>query len=423
MNISLVCRFAGRAVRAKAFTLVGALIGLAGGPAFAQIVHEGETFQVIDPSQVPNLMSELGPGETLVEGPGLGPHSGEGLYGKSDAHGGADLYDFGGSCRSCGGGSCGAGSCRRGRGHAGSGHAGFANPGFGGGMTGMSCEPFWYATTEALYLRRFGDEDFTVARQFSLDDFGYEWAPRLTVGTVPDCVNGFEASFTGSLNWDMRDQAVDAGNLETLLVPSGVSVEAEDLDSFNGADSQSQSYGADYWSIEANRTFNGWGVAKYLYGARYVEYDEDFVYASTHAANGSGLFRSSTENRMIGAQIGLDLLYPVARFAYVDLRGRAGGFLNLAESRIDLVNNGEAVISRSSRDEELSGIFEFGTGLRYELGESLSIRGGMEAWYVTRVATARGQIRNPVSTAMGRKVDRGDDFFVFGLNAGAEFKY
>lgn len=290
-------------------------------------------------------------------------------------------------------------------------------------MMGMSCEPYWYATTEALYLRRFGDEDFTVARDFSLDDFGYEWAPRLTVGTVPDCVNGFEASFTGVLNWDMRDQAAAAGSLETLLVPSGVSIVADDLDSFDGADSQSQAYGADYWSIEANRTFNGWGVAKYLYGARYVDYGEDFLYTSTHPANGSGAFRSSTENRMIGAQIGLDLLYPVGRFAYADLRGRAGGFLNLARSRIDLVNDGTDVLSRRRRDEDLSGVFEFGTGLRYELGESLSIRGGTEAWYITRIASARDQIRNPVSTAMGQKVDRGGDFFVFGLNAGAEFKY
>ena len=397
MNIHAVRRRFGRAFGPRAAALSATFLGFVCVEAFGQLVHEGQSFAVIDASQVPTAMS--GPaGDSGIASFGFDDHM---------------LAHADGACTSCGP----AG------GYGGGGGGGYG-AGYGGGMPSLRCDPFWYATVEGLYLRRFGDVNYTLARDFRLDQFDYEWAPRITIGSVPDCVHGFEVSFTGMLNWDMRAAAVSPGNtLESLLVPDGVTIGLDALDTFSGAGTKALQYDAEYWSVEANRTFNGWGVSKYLYGFRYIDYSEKFRYLSVDPVDGTGLLRSDTQNYLVGAQVGLDLLYPVARHAYADFRGRAGAFLNIADSRVDLINDGTRLIGARPDDKTLAGVLEIGTGLRYELGESLSIRGGLEAWYLSRVAAARNQIRNPVTSRLGRSLNTSEDIVMFGLTFGAEFKY
>ena len=433
------------------------------GPAPAQIVHEGQMFRVIPaeriaPSGVPTRAAQPRPVGPMTAKPSVTPEpstspepSGSpapSVTPVSASDGDADTFDpasagtlswdHGGESIVTGhevsimeqpflhlgsGGHHGLGSraCRT------CGPAGR----FGGGGFGMpdgsgftACDPFWYASVDALYLRRSGNRRFTLSDDFRLNRFGFDFAPRITAGIVPDCVNGFEASFTGVLDWDMSGSLASPTNeLNSILRPNGITVPSDAMNTFQDAAFQSQRYASEFWSVEGSRVFHGWGISKFLYGVRYADLSESIRFSTINPVEGAGFFRSETENRMIGGQVGLDLMYPVARHAYADFRGRAGAYYNVVDMRFDVINAGERVVSARQDKDTLAGIFELGSGLRYQLGESLSIRGGFEVWYLTGVGTAREQIQNPIHTRFGEKVRTNDGVVIYGVNVGAEFRY
>lgn len=316
------------------------------------------------------------------------------------------------SCRSCNTSSCG-GSCGSSSRY-GSYSAGI-NP------CGIPCDPYCYVIAESVVMERRGDGGLTYSPNFGLPSVDFEWAPRITIGTVPDCVHGYELTWVGPLSWDRSSFITDANaNLSTFLTTNST-IAASNLSAFNNATAQTQDYDMEYWSIEGNKTLIGWDVAKLLVGARYVDYDEDFSFASQSSA-GSGRLNSEVDNQLFGLQIGLDLLYPIGRFAYTDFRGRAGGYLNFGESGVDLTNAGNLILAGRAEDEELAGLFEIGSGITYQLGEILSVRAGTELWYLTGVGTAADQAGSVMTTSTGRSIRLDDDILFYGLSFGAELR-
>ncbi len=131
--------------------------------------------------------------------------------------------------------------------------------------------------------------------------------------------------------------------LGTLLSP-GLPVAAADLSAFSNADLQYQTYTADYWSLEVNRTLVGWDVAKLLAGVRYISYEEQYAYYSQNATE-AGLLLSDVDNQMFGLQVGMDLLYPISNPHTRTSESRLGGFINFADSNVFLDNAGNRVLA------------------------------------------------------------------------------
>ena len=314
------------------------------------------------------------------------------------------------SCGSCGtscGGSCG-------------GRNDFCN--IGGGDVCAPCTPYRYATVEAIYLDHDGASNFSSSPNFALNGLGDDYGSRITVGWVPDCVHGCEISYIGPFDFDASASLSNpAGGIGTFLNP-GLPVAASDLSTFSNATSQAQTYSAEYWSIEANKTLMGWDVAKLLFGARYINYDEEYNYFS-QSASGAGLLRSTTENQLFGLQVGMDLLYPVCRHGYADFRGRIGGFANFADSDVGISNAGSSVLRNISDDTEIAGLIEIGSGFRYQVGELLSLRAGVEIWYLTGVASANDQFSGPIRPGTGLQTDTDDDVLFTGISVGGELRY
>jgi hypothetical protein len=285
------------------------------------------------------------------------------------------------------------------------------------------CNPYEYALVEGLYMQRDGDDRFTLSQDFDMGDFDFEFAPRITIGMVPDCVHGYEVSWTGPFEWDMSGQLNDAAfDIQTLLTP-GLPVAGANLSTFSDATFQRQTYSVDYWSLEANKTLHGWDMAKLLAGFRYINYDEDYNYL-TQNATGGGLLRSAVDNQLFGLQVGMDLLFPVCCHGYSDFRARAGGFVNSVDSDVRLINAGSTVIANFDDDTELAGIFEIGSGFRYQVGEILSLRAGVELWYLTGVATAPNQLSNGVMRpSTGRAIQADEDILFTGFTVGGELKF
>jgi hypothetical protein len=423
MNIrllqSVICR---PIASAKAIAAATALVATMGGYASAQpgsVNDYASGFQpgtqIVSASSVQTAADvappRMGPGE-ISQALGVSPP------GERQA---APIAQASYGCQNCAQPSC-NGGCNRYAGHGyypgGGDMAAFSN------ACGIPCDPYNYVIVEGLYMERSGEDNFSLTRNVRMDEFDFEFAPRITLGTLPNCVNGFEFTWIGPLDFSRAVTAVDpAGNIDSVLQAGGT-FDGTLLDPFQDSNLQVQSYNSEYWSAEVNRTVVGWDVAKVLFGGRFIRIEEDFGYAAEKDVFSSFAdLTNSVENSLVGLQIGLDLLYPVARNLYTDFRGRAGAYMNFAESNTRLRNQGVTVVELTRDDEELAGVFELGGGLRYQLGRALSIRAGAEMWYITAAATSAGQINNPVTEAFASQIDIGDELFYYGFNAGAELRF
>ena len=380
-------------------------------------INDGQAYTVMHASQFPTAANRLGKSGTADSEPGV--FADEGL-----------VQQVG--CQSCGnsyGGYSSYGSSFGSYGNACS------------NACGVPCDPYCYVNIEGLYMAR-DDQNRGLSRNITMADYDSEWAPRITLGSLPNCVNGFELTFVGPLEWTTAGAVTGgAGQFGTIFGPpvalpnpALTTRELQEalrrnellaaLPGAEGHDSQIQALRSEFWSIEANRTLVGWDVAKILFGGRYIEYDEDAFFTATRSvAPTSVASGSSTENRLIGAQLGLDLLYPVGTFAYTDLRARAGLYYNQADATF----TDFAGTNISSDEGDLAYAFELGAGIRYQLGEILSVRAGSELWYIDGVAAANDQYRtlvfDPLDRVLRGQVNVNENFFVLGFNLGAELRY
>lgn len=300
----------------------------------------------------------------------------------------------GGACRSCG--ACGgADGCPR-------------------------CECYIYGSLEVLHMRRENDNCVSSSPDYCLTGCDHELGTRLTIGGVPDCVQGCEVTFLGVFEWDRVGYLSDPnGGIDTYLFAIAPFTDAQ-LSAFSNATEQAQIYDAQYWSVEANRTYVGWEVAKLLSGIRYIDYQEDYSILSRTATE-TGFLHSEVDNQMIGYQLGMDLLYPVCHNTYVDFRGRAGVYANFIDYDLLIENAGSRVVAINDDSTKLAGQLEIGMGLRYEFCRMVAVRCGAELWYLTGVATAPDQVDNGILSRYN--VEGHDDFLVAGFNYGIELRY
>ena len=97
--------------------------------------------------------------------------------------------------------------------------------------------------------------------------------------------------------------------------------------------------------------------------------------------------------------------------------------MNLTDSTFRLDNDSTTEVYNRDEARRLAGLLEFGTTLRYQLGEALSISGGYELWYLANVATAPGQLSKVISPGVGSTVRDSDDVFLHGAVFGVELNY
>ncbi|MBB3206920.1 hypothetical protein FHS27_002734 [Rhodopirellula rubra] len=408
---TLACSLTGTVVEAQQLT---------------SLQHEGKSFQVVPASEMSSLLSA--------------PMS------NFDS----DIAQV--ACMS-GGSQCASGSCNTGQcsGQCG-GNCGGTVCGSSCGLSCPTCDPYCYGRVDALMMRREGLSRFTRSREFAMDEYDFELAPRITIGTVPDCVSGTEVSFTGPINWEMSNSATGlsgqtflAEQVPAQLLGSSLAdqqigfaflYDPEDFDPGppvvvnDFADDpvafQRQRYESTYWSVEASQTSVAWDIAKLLFGARYISFDEEYRYTASNGAApaDNGYIYSDTTNDLIGLQVGLDMYSPVCRFGSTYLRARAGGFWNLSEATAIVDDQDERLYGVRDDDGNFAFMFELSNGVHYQVGEMLSLHGGTELWYLAEVATAEDQIPSLVGArAGGRAIETGDDVLFVGFSVGATLKY
>lgn len=398
------------------------------------IQYGGGSYRMIDSSSVPTAASGAGR-TTQVQMP--------------SAAGGFPLTGH------CATGNCGSGGCTTcgPRGGGLRGHGGYPGPGgglalhggggtnlgghprlgAGGNVCGPTCSPYHYAAVDVLYMTNDNLQNYVGVAPFTVSDYDYELGVRATLGTTPNCHDGYEATFVGPFRWRSGASAGAVGtNLTSVVVigphdplnpPNPLPLAWDvDVSSFANATAQAQRFEAELASFELNRTLIGWEVIKLLYGVRYIQYDEEFLYTAV-APGGPGVLQSEVENRMIGGQLGIEMTFPVTCRLWTDFRGRAGAYANFAENDFLLRNAGVVEVANADDTTELAGVFELGGGLRYYVTNNLHVRAGAELWYIAGVASATDQFSSVIRSSTGRRTDVDDDVFLFGVNAGFEWKF
>ncbi|MEM6689878.1 MAG: hypothetical protein AAF664_10650 [Planctomycetota bacterium] len=325
-----------------------------------------------------------------------------------------------GGCNSCGNSGYGCGNRVSGLSCQGALNAGPCDP----------CVPYTYWSIEGLYIEpEEGTDGFIPG--VGMGDYDFEFGSRITYGRVYDCVNGIETTIVGPIEWDRG-----ASFVGPVAIPPPASSAFFTPTTFELAN-YAEELEATYFSADVSRTLNAGEFAKILYGGRYVLYEEDHAFvgtidnAPTAAPNAFeyDFINSDTSNNLVGGQVGLDLLFPVGRFAFSDTRIRLGAYANFIDRDVQIAARDLAVSastfqrSSGSSDVQLAGLFELSSGFRYQLGEILAVRAAGELWYLTGVAQAVDQTSQTFNNPQPAALDGNQDIFFVGLSAGIEARY
>ncbi len=280
-----------------------------------------------------------------------------------------------------------------------------------------------YVTYEALWLRREGDEHFSLSRNVFLPDFEYELGGdiggRYTVGWLENSVNGWEVSYVGPYDWQRSATVAGAGSLQSQFFPTN-GFTASEVSSFNNADLHVQAYRAQLQSIELNRRWWEWDVVSTMIGIRFVDYEEDFLFSSVNGLAGNGLFVERTDNEMIGIQAGIEAMYPVTLRLNVGARAKGGVYANFTESQTFLDNAGLVVLNSGDTDVDVAGLIEVGYIATYSVTRSVRITGGYELWFLPGMATVPEQRAQVVTPSSGTTVLNDDEVVVHGGSIGLQ---
>lgn len=302
-----------------------------------------------------------------------------------------------------------------------------AQPGYGGQQASVSdlcdggCDLSYYGSAEALYWRRENDERFSLSQATRLQPFDYEWAGRVTVGRMLDCVNAYEISYVGPFEWERQTSRAGA-NLQSKLNPD-TPYTAADISAFNNATLHQQAYRARLNSLEFNKRCWAWDIFSTMVGMRIVDYREDYIFRSVNPVIGTGFYQDETRNIMVGPQFGGDWMTPFGLRTLVGVKGKGAVLANFNRNQVFMSNAGVFKVDSLDNSLDVAGLIELGSYIKYSVTESIRLTGGYDFWYMPGVATVPGQGLNHVSPATGIKSRADEEVFIHGGSFGAEILF
>jgi hypothetical protein len=279
---------------------------------------------------------------------------------------------------------------------------------------GFKCPPTWDIRLEGLAMLRAGQSGPQLSTGFQLGEFGYRDAGRVKLNYRKDCLNGWEFIATGPL------RSFESDSLDATGIRSVFSSNAFNLSAFNDdVVSQSLSWRSQYHSFEVNRRFWGWNVISTYAGLRYINIDDDLLFYSRNAADETGLLAVRTDNFLGGAQIGVDLYFPLGRWT-AEAIFKGGPYAAGTESTFLLMNAGQQQSPTFDEKVRLSGVGEFALNISYAITPRTRLRMGYEFWYVYGLATAPGQLHTFITPNTGRVNNNETELIYHGAMVGIE---
>lgn len=280
-----------------------------------------------------------------------------------------------------------------------------------------------YATADVLYwekasydgapIVRQGGAGGTVVRNGSDLEYDFESGFRTALGVCLDCNSGLEFVFLHN-SWDSTLTSAGVG----LFTVAGTTdhTAANRVDLATGTDLSS--YELNYWLQLSNHT-------KAFGGIRYLSVDDDLLVTSTTAGRRS-THAIGTDNDLYGLQFGFNSNFPVWNRLSVGGMVKTGLFYNDAAQTVTLRDVNNSVVARQygNRGDEIAFLSELQVGMTWQVTNFASIRAGYQAFFVSDVASAVGQLRaESPATLTSATLRQDDNLFAHGVFAGLNLCY
>ncbi|MCH2179768.1 MAG: BBP7 family outer membrane beta-barrel protein [Mariniblastus sp.] len=295
-----------------------------------------------------------------------------------------------------------------------------------------------YVMVDALYMAR-NNGGVAGSDFFSVDtDYNYGW--RVTIGRRRDAAEGTEFSYWGSNNLKGFSQMTANPNdsLNANFLP-GFPVSNESISAFSNVfdpvlskvTQQTQSLKTNFQSAELSRTKWAWDVFKSFAGIRYLYLGDEYNLTSQSITtvpptfvvlNNTGTFDLETSNNLLGAHIGSEYFYDVGYRLSFSLVSQAGGFVNFANTKTRLINNGINVLDNEQNKTSLAGTIDLGLQSHFQLTPKSRLRFGYNALWMWGVYTAEDNFPSVIRPTTGTNPDTNNNAVLLqGLNFGMEF--
>ncbi|MCA9214498.1 MAG: hypothetical protein KDB27_15610 [Planctomycetales bacterium] len=306
--------------------------------------------------------------------------------------------------------------------------------------TGSCCLPRWFdVQAEWLFWDRdFGDDTLAVSSDnrlgptvLSTDDLEIkeESGFRVTGAYLVAPATAIEASYFGGFNWSSVAFAFSpAPNNQLFSVFSGFGTNP-----FNGfadtapgaAHSLAFSSALDNGELNVRKRFvsaNCIVHSSAMVGVRYLRVAEELVF-NTAAPNGFLNYEVQTDNDLVGAQIGGDMMICISPRFKIGGDIDAGIYGTNSSQRTNAVFGGGA-LAELERANDVAFVSEAGLNGVFQVTPRLNLRAGYQVLYVTGVATAIENF-NTESPFAARNafINNNGDLFYHGASLGFEFTW
>jgi hypothetical protein len=262
--------------------------------------------------------------------------------------------------------------------------------------------------------------DYTVISSGDLvNDFDFEPGYRVGAAWMINAKNSIEGNFLYLQPWSGDKSAHGDASLSFPFSNADYSFD------FTDADKAHAKYWSHFWDAELNywRHFNPRRVNFFslsgIAGLRYFWLDEKFTLAMIQSPDRS-TYHTHTENRMYGAQLGLDFQMNPTRWLSWEIFAKAGAFGNVTEQKQFLGDFDNTVVLRDSeRDKTELGIFtDVAAQVDFRFWEHFNIHGGYQALFFSGLALAPEQVSKRVGENAGKKDRTNGNAIIHGLFVG-----
>ena len=288
--------------------------------------------------------------------------------------------------------------------------------------TGFMYDSCSYFIGETLYWNREDGEIFG-GNFFNLDDFDEQWGGRFTYGRRVDEMYGWELSYFGfDAFLSETTQRSPTGQLIGNLFGTTAGFNSDAFfSSFRGATFLDQVQKSRLHSLEWNKVWWGWDVAKLYHGARFIHFNDSLRLTSFNVAQQTGSYSINIQNNLFGYHIGGELFYDVGYRLSFSCRAKAGLFLNANDGQTRFTNAGTPILRNSDEDVDLSAALEFGVTAHYQLLPRLRAITSFDIFHLEDVATIESNYSAIITPTTGRFYNDTGDATFSGFGFGIEW--
>ncbi len=278
-----------------------------------------------------------------------------------------------------------------------------------------------YLIVDALYIDRY-DGTVAVTNFGGLNNFEDDlYGARITLGRREDAANGDELVYFGTAKMSQSAVFSDpAGRIFVGGFPGPGDTFGPETTAFRNAVEQAQKKQTMFQSVEFNKNDWGWDVMRTFVGLRYIYVQDEFAIASRNLADETGQFELTTQNNLIGPQIGYELFYDVGYRLSCSTIGKFGIYANPNAVKTKLFNAGAQFLDLSDHNVALGGTIELGLQGQYKLSERSRFRFGYTAFWLGNVAGVSDNIPASITPSTGSDTSDSGEMFFNGLSVGFE---